>query len=224
MSGLSALRLRPRSWCLFLTRTTHAMGCVCLLAAASVGIRICNSSSALTTFLPCLSQGAITMAVFGSGMRKEYAFFGYEGDFVRSRDGPGSGVFSPPLIGFTGLLWVRHSRTGGALQHMATSTNASLTPRLISGPGLLPWPHVPPCCVFCLFRASPPTPPLQAEAASLCFRTAITFGVLSALSAVTFIAAAVREKGLAVSTPAVGVGEATPSSRGGGRAAGYRPV
>lgn len=27
------------------------------------------------------------MAVFGSGMRKEYAFFGYEGDFVRSLDG-----------------------------------------------------------------------------------------------------------------------------------------
>ncbi|GAB0493882.1 hypothetical protein MMPV_005169 [Pyropia vietnamensis] len=84
------------------------------------------------------------MAVFGSGMRNEYAFFGYEGDF--------------------------------------------------------------------------------AEAASLCFRTAVTFGVLSALSAVTFITAAVREKGLAVSTPAVAGGEATPSSRGGGGAAGYRPV
>lgn len=70
----------------------------------------------------------------------------------------------------------------------------------------------------------PPLPLLQAEAASLCFRTAITFGVLSALSAATFIAAAVREKGLAVSTSAVGAGEATTPSRAGGGGAGYRPV
>lgn len=85
------------------------------------------------------------MAVFGSGMRNEYAFFGYEGDF--------------------------------------------------------------------------------AEAASLCFRTAITFGVLSALSAVTFVAAAVRDKGLAVSTPAAAVEAVNPSrGGGGGGASGYRPV
>lgn len=50
------------------------------------------------------------MAVFGSGMRKEYAFFGYEGDFVRSRDGFLRPALSSPPHAFA-LPAVRHDAT-----------------------------------------------------------------------------------------------------------------
>ncbi|OSX79801.1 hypothetical protein BU14_0071s0055 [Porphyra umbilicalis] len=99
-------------------------------------------SGGLCCFVMC-GLGAITMAIFGSGMNKEYAFFGYEGDF--------------------------------------------------------------------------------SEAASLCFRTAITFAILSGLSGATFVAAAVREKGLEVSVPPPLAG-GEELSRTGGNGGGYRPV
>jgi len=63
----------------------------------------------------------------------------------------------------------------------------------------------------------------QSEAASLCFRTAITFAILSGLSGATFVAAAVREKGLEVSVPPPLAG-GEELSRTGGNGGGYRPV
>jgi len=44
---------------------------------------LCCGFTAAASVLAWAVQGAITMAIFGSGMNKEYAFFGYEGDFVR---------------------------------------------------------------------------------------------------------------------------------------------
>lgn len=173
------------------------------------------------------------MAVFGSGMRKEYAFFGYEGDFVRCRFGHSDCVCRPRsrlAAGSTVCTARRCHQWGGrrALWCVMMALNAALTshawPRLCLCAG----PVLPPrdCVSVALSLPSPPLPrPLQAEAASLCFRTAITFGVLSALSAVTFVAAAVRDKGLAVSTPAAAVEAINPSrGGGGGGASGYRPV
>lgn len=188
------------------------------------------SSAAYPFLCLCTSQGAITMAVFGSGMRNEYAFFGYEGDFVRCHFGRSDCVCRPrSWLAAGSTVWARRgAATNGEESAVVRGddaercSDATPGPRSAFGAG----PELPPPgCVSVALSLAPPPCPLQAEAASLCFRTAITFGVLSALSAVTFVAAAVRDKGLAVSTPAAAVEAVNPSrGGGGGGASGYRPV
>jgi len=68
-------------------------------------MHLCALCGCFTTAAPVLVwavQGAITMAIFGSGMNKEYAFFGYEGDFVRC-----AVAFSSRRLYCTGLSIVR---------------------------------------------------------------------------------------------------------------------
>lgn len=122
------------------------------------------SSAAYPFLCLCTSQGAITMAVFGSGMRNEYAFFGYEGDFVRCHFGRSDCVCRPrSWLAAGSTVWARRgAATNGEESAVVRGddaercSDATPGPRSAFGAG----PELPPPgCVSVALSLAPPPPP-----------------------------------------------------------------